>query len=543
MSGLVLKRPFRDQPQTAWQPSPEYADAVILSPFRTDGLNIANENHTQQITAGSTPVFRDHGRAINFPGTGNGFYRSDKQIVHTGKKFTVFAWVRPLWVHNSYYRFLATDYSTGFYLGSDSAGKYTFTIAGSALEGNAGGQQVIGKRDFICGVYDGASAINYVNGIEVSRIAASSPTSFQYVAVGASPTGTSPWTGDVDTVGVFYRPFSSGEVQEIYKNPGRLFKAPGRRVWFIPGEPGPVTGTVAYTNADDISFASATPTVTASSATTNADDVSVANAAPVIVGESATTNADDVSNATAAAGSAAEGSVAYTNIDDASNAVAVPTVTGSVAATNAEDISAANATVTVTATVAVTNSNDISVASTENLVTASVAVTNADDISAAAASPIVDAVSATTNADDVSVAEAVAEVGEVIATVEATNADDVSVAVAAPVIVGSVSYSNLHDFSAAIAVINFGTIVEAALTSGIIDETRIKKPGIPSDAPDWLRNMFEILTGRRGNKVDVAPHQDLTFSATPTKEECEALYSYISDVRKSIDQLTKRFDS
>ena len=304
-----------------------------------------------------------------------------------------------------------------------------------------------------------------------------------------------------------------------------------------------VTATVAVTNADDTSAATASPVISASSGTTNTDDVSSGTAAATVTGSAANTNADDISAASAAAGSEVAGSVAYTNIDDVSSATAIPAITAQAASINADDSSSATLTATVTASVAVANSNDVSAAYSGAVVEGSIAVTNADDVSAATASPVVSLSSATTNADDVSSAEAVAEAGEIIASVDVTNADDVSGAVAAPLIVGSVAYSNLHDLSAAIAEINFGTIVEAALTSGLVQESRVKKPGIPSDAPEWQRTMFEIFTGRRGNKIDVAKFQSLTFSATPTQAECEALYSYINEVRQSIDQLTKRFDS
>lgn len=304
-----------------------------------------------------------------------------------------------------------------------------------------------------------------------------------------------------------------------------------------------VTATVAFTNADDTSAATASPVASASSSTTNADDISAASAAPIVTASAENTNADDVSDASAAVGSEVVGSVAYTNIDDVSDAAATVTVPVTAASVNADDSSNATLKATITASVAVTNSNDISSAFSGAVVDGSVAVTNADDVSVGNASPVASLSSATTNADDVSNAEAVAEAGEIIASVNVVNADDISSAVAAPVITASIAYSNLHDLSAAIAEINFGTIVEALLTTGIIQDTRIKKPGIPSDAPEWQRTMFEIFTGRRGNKIDVAKFQALTFSATPTQAECEALYGYLNEVRQSMDQLIKRFDS
>lgn len=71
----------------------------------------------------------------------------------------------------------------------------------------------------------------------------------------------------------------------------------------------------------------------------------------------------------------------------------------------------------------------------------------------------------------------------------------------------------------------------------------MSKPPIPSSAPPWLRTTLEILTGRRRNKIAVPAAQTLTFSASPTKAECEALYAYVGDVRSALAQLIERMDS
>lgn len=90
--------------------------------------------------------------------------------------------------------------------------------------------------------------------------------------------------------------------------------------------------------------------------------------------------------------------------------------------------------------------------------------------------------------------------------------------------------------------ISDGIVVEAALTTGIAETTPVKKPGIPAGTPEWLKTMLEILTGRRGNRVEAPRFQTLTFSATPTKTECEALYGYTNTVRDSLEQLINRMD-
>jgi hypothetical protein len=96
---------------------------------------------------------------------------------------------------------------------------------------------------------------------------------------------------------------------------------------------------------------------------------------------------------------------------------------------------------------------------------------------------------------------------------------------------------------ASIGTIRNAIVIEAALVSGIVEAPRIKKPGVPPTAPEWLKTMIEILIGRRGNRIAIPKFQTLTFSATPTKAECEALYRYTNTVRDSLEQLITRMDS
>ncbi|WON73734.1 LamG-like jellyroll fold domain-containing protein [Nitrosospira sp. Is2] len=88
-------------------------------------------------------------------------------------------------------------------------------------------------------------------------------------------------------------------------------------------------------------------------------------------------------------------------------------------------------------------------------------------------------------------------------------------------------------------------IIETELLTRIASApvASVKKPGIPVGTPMWLKTTMEILTGRRGNRVEVPKFQELTFSAVPTKGECEALYRYINAVRHSLEQIIKRLDS
>jgi hypothetical protein len=87
-----------------------------------------------------------------------------------------------------------------------------------------------------------------------------------------------------------------------------------------------------------------------------------------------------------------------------------------------------------------------------------------------------------------------------------------------------------------------GAVIEPALAKARVKSTRIKKPGIPAGTPDWLKTTMEILTGRRGNRIERPEFQRLTFSETPTRSECEALYSYTNTVRAALEQVISRMD-
>ncbi|SEK64774.1 LamG-like jellyroll fold domain-containing protein [Nitrosovibrio tenuis] len=96
--------------------------------------------------------------------------------------------------------------------------------------------------------------------------------------------------------------------------------------------------------------------------------------------------------------------------------------------------------------------------------------------------------------------------------------------------------------STSTGVISDGIVVESLLATGTVVTPRTKKPGVPAGTPEWLKTMIEILTGRRANKIAVPGFQLLTFSAIPTKAECEALYAYTNTVRHALEQLISRMD-
>lgn len=91
--------------------------------------------------------------------------------------------------------------------------------------------------------------------------------------------------------------------------------------------------------------------------------------------------------------------------------------------------------------------------------------------------------------------------------------------------------------------VDLGIVSDAWLTQLRSASYGIKKAGIPSATDAWLRTNMEIMLGRRGNAIPVPVRRTLTFSATPTKAECEALYAYANSIQDALNQLITRFDS
>lgn len=62
---------------------------------------------------------------------------------------------------------------------------------------------------------------------------------------------------------------------------------------------------------------------------------------------------------------------------------------------------------------------------------------------------------------------------------------------------------------------------------------------------DWIAavtDQLQIITGRRRNSIFVVPQPNLTFSASPTQAECQALYNYTNQVRTAVAALVMRLD-
>jgi hypothetical protein len=162
---------------------------------------------------------------------------------------------------------------------------------------------------------------------------------------------------------------SDAEIYDLtkdVKSVWQLFAPLPRRIFVGPSAGGgSVTGTVAYTNANDTSSAAGTTTVLGTLAKTNANDTSAANGTTTVLGTLAKTNANDTSAASGTVGSGGStGTVAYTNSNDTVVASGKTTIIGVLAKTNANDaLVAAGWAGRITGTISVTNANDTVAAS------------------------------------------------------------------------------------------------------------------------------------------------------------------------------------
>lgn len=521
MSSLILPGGFKSQPQYPAELAPAYADAELFSLFNDgSGRGLARDNDFVPGVA-PLPVMRQHGKALSFNGTSQ--YLASSRTVRPGAKFSVFVWVRPAELNTSYSRIIETSYASGFYLGSNTAARYCWIVNNSSLEGCVGGLQAVGRRDFVCGVFDGSNRILYVNGVKAGSSTATAPST-ALTAFVSRPNSAEGWAGDIDTVAIFNRAFAPSEIWSLYQNPWQLLKAPVRRLWSAISSI-KLTGTTSTQanlgSADTIHqghmIAGAIPAqANFGSTTAIGQDHMLGGIAPTQVNTSGIAvirqhhmlaGATNTQHNASSTGSIAYGLTLVTAAGDHANTADTGAITQLHALISAavmqENASSATGitqahilSVTNIAQAAMSSSGVIIIASSGYLVPAPLAQRNAPGTGAIVQAHLV--------------------------------------VVASPGQGNRCSAGSISD----------GVVIERALVTGTTTATvRIKKPGIPAGTPEWLKTMVEILIGRRGNRIAVPKFRTLTFSANPTRMECEALYSYTNEVRRAVETIITRLDS
>lgn len=482
MGLITLPQRLTSQPQYSPALAEAYQDAELLSLFNDGtGKDLAKGNHL--IPGGGVPVrvLRQQGYSLNFE-PGDLISTRDVAIAYGDPGFTVFAWVRPDVLNVSYRRIIETDFRAGFYIGSSATGgKYAWIVNNSSLGGCVGGQQVAGQRDFVCGTFDGANRVLYVNGVQVASAPAARLTSSRKVTVGSNAIGSEGWSGDIDTIGIFFRVFPPSEIRSLYQNPWQLLKAPARRI-------------VVAAMASGINLTS--------TASTQAN----------IGGAGAIIQIQTLAGAASATANAASiGAITLGAISELTGAASIQGNTNS--------------------SVAITQAHGLTVsASAQGGTSSAVAITQVHGFAGAA--------SAQGNLGGI---DAIALDSGYLEGIPSTQHNISASAAISAIHILTTAVSTLPNLSG-IGAISDGIVVEPALITGAAKTIRVKKPGIPAGTPEWLKTMLEILTGRRGNEIQVPPFQALTFSATPTKAECETLYAYINSVRSAVEQLISRMD-
>ena len=522
MGLIALPQRFTSQPQYAPRLAEAYQDAELLSLFNDgSGQDIAKGNHLIPGVAPS-PALRQHGKTLSFDGSSQ--YLLSTRTIAAGTQFTVFAWVRPATLNISYRRIVETAYDTGFYLGSNTGSQYAWIVNNALLEGCIGGQQVVGQRDFLCGVFDGANRILYVNGVQVASSMATSPSPAIQVSISRWTAGSGGyyWNGDIDTVGVFNRAFPASEIWSLYQDPWRLLKAPPRRLW--PAGSSNLTGaTSIQTNAGSTAAIAQVCALTgaASSQVNTSGSAAVTIDANIHVVGAASTQANISSAAAIAQVCALTGAASFQVNTSGSIAVTIDANIHVVGASTQANTSSA----------AAINQAHVLLVSTSAQFNSSTAITIAQShVLAGAAS----------TQGNLGGSGAISMANEFVSapSTQANFSGTGQISRAQTLAGANSTQANLSGTGT----ISDGIVVEPSLTTGIAETIRIKKPGIPAGTPEWLKTMIETLTGRRGNRIEAPKFQTLTFSATPTRTECEALYSYLNTVRDALEQLISRMD-
>jgi len=377
MAGLILPSRFTSQPQVATTLTPEYQkfkpfSVIVPSSWSGRNYDLINNNFLTKgsgssLVAGPLGLANTSDNSVNFD-AGGGY-----SLLNAGAAATTYAVICVLSTttttsNNFYFSYANTGSS---YFGLRGAGSntsiqvtwteainFTYTGLPNYADGNPHVFALVSfgpneKRLYMDGVLVGSTLSNVVQ----------NTTPYQYIGVGGLNRNSHelPIGCGISLLAGFDRAIPESYIRALVgNNVWSMFRAPKRSIWVSGGSSG-VSGTLATTNANDISAASGTTTVTGTLARTNANDTSAASGTTTVLGALARTNANDTLAASGSAGSSGStGTLARTNANDTSAAAGTTTVTGTLAKTNANDsIAASGAVGTVTGTLARTNADDI----------------------------------------------------------------------------------------------------------------------------------------------------------------------------------------
>ncbi len=132
---------------------------------------------------------------------------------------TISLWIKSTGAQTDYSRFVDKDYTTGyaFGIGGGSGRDLAFTLSNNVVIDTA---EVLTDNVWqqVTVTYDGKDAVMYLNGVSVGSGAFAGPITGNStnIGIGASHTGSWPFSGSLDDIRIYNRGLSASEVQSLY---------------------------------------------------------------------------------------------------------------------------------------------------------------------------------------------------------------------------------------------------------------------------------------------------------------------------------------
>lgn len=256
----------------------------------------------------------------------------------------------------------------------------------------------------------------------------------------------------------------------------------------LPEQVAATTGTIAVTEADDVTAGAGGSTVTGTSETTEADDTFASTGTTTTAGTVAVTEQDDAT--TGSGGSTVTGTSSVTEDDDQAAATGTATVTGTSATSDEDDVTSGTGTVTADGTSAVIEADDVFTATGGgDAPEGSAAIVEEDDTAAAAGTVTAAGTLVYTEQDDTS---AGAGTTEVTGTAVVTEADDLATAVGGSAVDGTLDTAEGDDTLDAA-----GTVTAAgpAVWTDEDDTLAATSPAGPVDGTGAWADEDDVLRG------------------------------------------------
>ena len=191
--------------------------------------NAINTVGTNTISLGSGASYSPGkvGQAFNFNGASGAYITvQSSPSLNLTQDVTIEGWIKPT---NNTARIVNKEYAGGtdYGLRIDGVGALAFTIPGitywSTVSGDPSKFVPLNTFSHVAAVYDGATMVMYINGINVFQAGKTGPIQNNVPnnwRVGADLNGASLFTGLLDELTIYNRALSANEIQTIYNAGG-----------------------------------------------------------------------------------------------------------------------------------------------------------------------------------------------------------------------------------------------------------------------------------------------------------------------------------